>query len=74
MFLRDPNLGEAVCGLCEGPPDTLQHTLGLRCASLGQAADAPAECGWPSLLVDASNAMSNPLVPPPPQLRSRGPS
>ena len=67
MFLRDPNLGEAVCGLCEGPPPhTLQHTLRLHCASLGQAADTPAECRWPSLLVDASNAMSNPLVPPPP--------
>lgn len=39
MFLRDPDLGEAVRGLCKGPPHTLQHMLGLRCASLGQAAD-----------------------------------
>lgn len=70
-------LGEAVRGLCKGPPPPrhiLQHMLGLCCASLGQAADTPAECRWPSFLVDTSNAMSSPLVPPPPQLRSRGPS
>lgn len=56
------------------PRHILQHMLGLCCASLGQAADTPAECRWPSFLVDTSNAMSSPLVPPPPQLRSRGPS
>lgn len=28
MFLRDPDLGEAVCGLCEGPPHILHHTGG----------------------------------------------
>lgn len=37
MLLRDPDLGEALCGLCEGPPHSLHHTLGsaLRQAGAG---------------------------------------
>lgn len=56
------------------PPTSSITRWALRCASLGQAADTPSESGGPSLLVDASNAMSSLLVPPLPQLRSRGPS
>ena len=70
MLLRDPDLGEAA----RDPPTPSITRWALRCARLGQAADTPSESGGPSLLVDTGNAINSLLVPPLPQLRSRGPS
>ena len=83
IFLRDPELkGAVLCPLHVTPPHPLSSMLcsvlhqpwGRSAGPVAQQTSSKIAHTQPLLLEDPRNLMSNPLDPPPPQLRSMVPS